>query len=48
MEGIRYGASAYLLKPFNVPELVEVLTQTLEKKRRLALFRSLLGEQGDD
>ena len=47
MEGIRYGESAYLLKPLNVPELVSVLSQTLEKKQRLALFRSLLGEQED-
>jgi putative two-component system response regulator len=39
MEGIRYGAAAYLLKPFNVTELIEVINQTLEKKRRFDCLR---------
>jgi putative nucleotidyltransferase with HDIG domain len=42
MEGIRYGAAAYLLKPFNVTELIEVINQTLEKKRRLDSLRDTL------
>jgi putative two-component system response regulator len=39
MEGMRYGAAAYLLKPFNVTELLEVVNKTLEKKRRFDCLR---------
>jgi putative two-component system response regulator len=42
MEGIRYGAAAYLLKPFNVTELIEVINQTLDKKRRFDCLRNAL------
>jgi putative nucleotidyltransferase with HDIG domain len=39
MEGIRHGAAGYLLKPFNVTELMTLVNQTLEKKRRLDFIR---------
>ncbi|HJR77368.1 MAG TPA: HD domain-containing phosphohydrolase [Nitrospiraceae bacterium] len=42
MEGIRHGAAGYLLKPFNVTELITLVNQTLEKKRRLDFLRSFL------
>ena len=42
MDGIRYGAAGYLLKPFNVMELIEVVTHALEKKRRLDGIREIL------
>src|SRR5581483_1139259 len=42
MEGIRHGAAGYLLKPFNVTELITLINQTLEKKRRLDFLRSFL------
>lgn len=42
MDGIRYGAAGYLLKPFNVMELIEVVTHALEKKRRLDGLREIL------
>jgi putative nucleotidyltransferase with HDIG domain len=42
MEGIRYGAAGYLLKPFNVTELITLVNQTLEKKRRLDFLRGFL------
>ena len=42
MDGIRYGAAGYLLKPFNVMELIEVVTNALEKKRRLDGLREIL------
>jgi putative two-component system response regulator len=42
MEGIRYGAAGYLLKPFNVTELITLINQTLEKKQRLDFLRSFL------
>jgi putative two-component system response regulator len=42
MDGIRYGAAGYLLKPFNVMELIELATHALEKKRRLDGLREIL------
>ena len=42
MEGIRHGAAGYLLKPFNVTELLTLINQTLEKKQRLDYLRSFL------
>lgn len=42
MEGIRHGAAGYLLKPFNVTELISLIGQTLEKKQRLDLIRDVL------
>ncbi len=42
MDAIRHGAAAYLLKPFNVTELVSLINQTLEKKQRLDRLRGLV------
>ena len=42
MDGIRHGAAGYLLKPFNVTELVTLINQTLEKKQRLDFIRNFL------
>jgi len=42
MEGIRHGAAGYLLKPFNVTELITLINQTLEKKQRLDFVRAVL------
>ena len=43
MEGIRHGAAGYLLKPFNVTELLSLVSQTLEKKQRLDFLRHFIG-----
>jgi putative two-component system response regulator len=43
MEGIRHGAAGYLLKPFNVTELLSLVNQTLEKKQRLDFLRRFIG-----
>jgi putative nucleotidyltransferase with HDIG domain len=43
MEGIRHGAAGYLLKPFNVTELLSLVNQTLEKKQRLDFLRTFIG-----
>jgi putative two-component system response regulator len=43
MEGIRHGAAGYLLKPFNVTELLTLVTQTIEKKQRLDFLRHFIG-----
>ncbi len=42
MEGIRHGAAGYLLKPFNVIELITLINQTLGKKQRLDFVRGFL------
>src|SRR5947208_14944345 len=42
MDGLRYGASGYLLKPFNVTELIAIINQSLENKRRLEALRDSL------
>lgn len=42
MEGIRHGAAGYLLKPFNVTELIALINQTLVKKQRLDFLRQAL------
>jgi len=42
MDGIRHGAAGYLLKPFNVTELVTLVNQTLEKKQRLDYLRRFI------
>src|SRR2546423_13286226 len=47
MEGIRHGAAGYLLKPFNVTELLSLVNQTLEKKQRLDCLRGFLKHSGD-
>ena len=39
MDATRYGAAAYLLKPFNVTELLAIIDQTLAKKQRLENLR---------
>ena len=47
MDGLRYGASGYLLKPFNVTELIAIINQSLEKKRRLEGLRGSLKQFED-
>lgn len=41
-DALRVGAAGYLLKPFNVRELIALLNHTLEKKRRVDFVRSFL------
>ncbi len=47
MEGIRHGAAGYLLKPFNVTELITLVNQTLEKKQRIDYLRQFLRSSKD-
>ena len=47
MEGIRHGAAGYLLKPFNVTELLSLVNQTIEKKQRLDFLRNFLKTSTD-
>ena len=46
LDGVRYGAAAYILKPFNVSELLGVINQTLEKRLRLKSVRDSLQTVG--
>lgn len=41
-EAVQQGAAGYLLKPFNVTELISLINRTLEKKRRLDGIRDFL------
>ena len=43
-EAMRHGAAGYLLKPFNVTELIALINRTLEKKHRLDNIRSFLSK----
>lgn len=47
MDGIRHGAAGYLLKPFNVTELISLINQTLDKKSRLDSLRGFLKAHSD-
>ena len=44
MDATRLGAAAYLLKPFNVTELLAIIDQTLVKKQRLENLRHWLSK----
>lgn len=44
MDATRFGAAAYLLKPFNVTELLAIIDQTLAKKQRLNNLRHWLSK----
>ena len=46
VDGIRYGASDYLMKPFNVVEIIAVIRKILEKKRFYNEFKMFLQELG--
>lgn len=41
-EAVQHGAAGYLLKPFNVAELIALIDRALEKKRRLDGIRGFL------
>ncbi|HEX9758960.1 MAG TPA: HD domain-containing phosphohydrolase [Nitrospiria bacterium] len=47
VEGIRFGASDYLLKPFNVSEIVSIINRTLEKKRLYDQLKGFLQDLGN-
>jgi putative nucleotidyltransferase with HDIG domain len=47
VEGIRFGACDYLLKPFNVSEIVSIINRTIDKKRLYDQLKSFLNELGN-
>ena len=44
VDGIRYGVRDYLIKPFNITEIVSAVHRAMEKKRALDQFKSGLSE----
>jgi response regulator RpfG family c-di-GMP phosphodiesterase len=46
VSAFQLGAASYLLKPFNVAELVAIMHQTIAKKRRLDVLRHYLAHSG--
>ena len=47
VEAIRAGAADYLLKPFNVAEMISVINRVLSKKRQRDLLMNFLNEMGN-
>jgi len=47
MEAIRQGVAAYILKPFNVTELLAVVDQTFERRRRMTSLQGALQAFGN-
>jgi len=46
IESIRYGAADYLLKPFNVAEIISVINKTMNKKKLYDDLKGFLKELG--
>ena len=46
VSAFQLGAASYLLKPFNVAELVAIMHRTVAKKRRLDMLRHYLSHSG--
>lgn len=47
IEAIRHGVAAYILKPFNVSDLLEVVKKTLERRRRYSSLQRALQAFGN-
>jgi putative nucleotidyltransferase with HDIG domain len=47
IEAIRHGVAAYILKPFNVSDLLEVIKKTLERRKRLSSLQGALQALGN-
>jgi cyclic di-GMP phosphodiesterase len=47
IDAIRHGVAAYILKPFNVSELLEVIKKTLERRKRFSSLQGALQAIGN-
>ena len=47
IDAIRHGVAAYILKPFNVSELLEVIKKTLERRKRFSSLQGALQALGN-
>ena len=47
IDAIRHGVAAYILKPFNVSDLLEVIKKTLERRKRVLSLQGALQAFGN-
>ncbi len=47
VEAIQHGVAAYILKPFNVSDLLDVIKKTLERRKRLSSLQGALQAFGN-
>ncbi len=47
IDAIRHGVAAYILKPFNVSELLEIIKKSLERRQRLSALQGALQALGN-
>ncbi|MDH5429230.1 MAG: response regulator [Nitrospirota bacterium] len=47
IDAIRHGVAAYILKPFNVSDLLEVIKKTLDRRKRLSSLHGALQALGN-
>ncbi len=47
IDAIRHGVSAYILKPFNVSDLLDIIKKALERRRRFSSLQSALQALGN-
>ncbi len=47
IDAIRHGVAAYILKPFNVSELLDVIKKTLERRKRFTSLQGALQALGN-
>ena len=47
IDAIRHGVSAYILKPFNVSDLLEIIKKALERRKRFSSLQSALQALGN-
>lgn len=47
IDGIRYGACDYLIKPFNISEIVTIINKALSRRKKLKELKTFLNEIGN-
>lgn len=46
IDGIRHGACDYLIKPFNISEIINIINKALNKKKKMEELKGFLSEIG--
>ena len=46
IDGIRHGACDYLIKPFNISEIINIINKALAKKKKMEELKGFLAEIG--
>ncbi|MBI3803317.1 MAG: response regulator [Nitrospirae bacterium] len=47
IDGIRHGACDYLIKPFNISEIINIINRALGKKKKMEELQDFLSEVGE-